>query len=286
MFSSGSSRRIAIPAMPRPDPRQLSLFDPPAARLAAMPGPAALPAPLPCAGVDPDEMDDAALLEAFRGSRFKETERLSDAIGRRRPAGWEEAALLVWDRFTGFAGSGPVPEQRAVLRLARNCAATDLLAHILRRGGGPACLSGDLLCAAAVCGLPVGPQVIRSGLRSKDPELRVAALEIGFRSGIEPAELRPLLSDPDPDVRDRAAVVLAEAGDAVARPSLLLCLKARPSARGLEALALFQDEDALIQLGQLARIHPDRVSGIRALIETFSHPKVGRVLAGLPDAEG
>jgi hypothetical protein len=60
-------------------------------------------------------------------------------------------------------------------------------------------------------------------------------------------------------------------------------LKARPSQRGLDALALFSDEDAIIQLGQLARTHPQWVGHIRALIEDSAHPKAPAIIATLPD---
>lgn len=99
---------------------------------------------------------------------------------------------------------------------------------------------------------------------------------------MEPLELRTLLTDRQIAVRDLAAIVLAEVGDPEARGSLFLNLKARPSERGLDAL--FMDEDAIIQLGQLARAHPKGVGHIRGLIEDSAHPKAPSIIATLPIA--
>ena len=107
---------------------------------------------------------------------------------------------------------------------------------------------------------------------------------IAILSGVEPLELRPLLTDPESAVRDLAAIVLAEMGDPEARGSLFISLKVRPSERGMDALALFMDEDAIIQLGQLARAHPNWVGHIRGLIEDSAHPKAPSIIATLPIA--
>ena len=51
----------------------------------------------------------------------------------------------------------------------------------------------------------------------------------------------------------------------------------------MDALALFMDEDAIIQLGQLVRTHPQWVGHIRALIQDLGHPKPPAIVATLPD---
>lgn len=79
-------------------------------------------------------------------------------------------------------------------------------------------------------------------------------------------------------------ITLAKLGYLDAREALFLSLKARPSKRGLDALALFMDEDAIIQLGQLARTHPKWVCHIRGLIEDSAHPKASSIIAGLRTA--
>lgn len=267
--------------MPRPDPRQLDLFS----------GPTAIPSqtvahgketPVKSRSIDPDRLDDAQLLEAFRTSKLAETELLAAAITRRQPTGWQDAALHVWKRFFGFGQGRPLPEQRAVLGLVRDLHGRCVLDDIVRRGAVPEGLNGDLLLAAAACAYPLKSDIVRSGLIARDDALREAALRIAIPSGVEPLELRPLLMDRQTGVRDLAAVVLAEVGDPEARPSLLLTLKARPSERGLDALALFMDEDAIIQLGQLARTHPHWVGHIRALIEDSAHPKGPSIIATFP----
>lgn len=268
--------------MRRPDPRQLDLFS----------GPTTVPPQTPVEGketpivstlIDPDSLDDRQLLESFRTSTLTETVLLAAVIARRRPKGWQNAALHVWKRFIGFGhGSNPLPEQRAVLGLVRDCHGRCVLGDIMSQGGVPQGLNGDLLLAAAECEYPLNPELVRFGLLSRDDALREAALRIAIPSGAEPLELRPLLTDRQIAVRDLAAVVLAEMGDPEARSSLLLALKARPSERGLDALALFMDEDAIIQLGQLARTHPRWIGHIRALIEDSEHPKAPAILATLP----
>lgn len=267
--------------MRRPDPRQLDLFS----------GPTAAPSqtvahgketPVKSRSIDPDQLDDAQLLEAFRVSTLTETELLTAVIVRRRPTGWQDAALHVWKRFYGFGHGNPLPEQRAVLGLVQDRHGRCVLEHILSRGGVPEGLNGDLLLAAAACEYPLNPDIVRSGLLSRDDALRKAAVRIAIPSGVEPLELRPLLMDRQTVVRDLAAVVLAEMGDPEARSSLLLAMKSRPSDRGLDALALFMDEEAIIQLGQLARAHPGRVGYIRTLIEDSAHPKAPAILATLP----
>jgi hypothetical protein len=239
-------------------------------------------AAVPFRSVDPDDLDDKSLLEAFRTSMTTETVLLAAAIMRRRPTGWQEAATHVWNRFFGFGQGSPLPEQRAVLGLVRDLGGRCVLEAILRRGSVPEGLNGDLLQAAAACDHPLATDLVRCGLLSRDEVLRETALRIAISSGVEPLELRTLLTDRQIAVRDLAAVVLAEVGDTEARSSLLLTLKARPSQRGLNALALFMDEDAIIQLGQLARAHPQWVVHIRALIEDSAHPKAPAIVARLP----
>jgi len=267
--------------MPRPDPRQLDLFG----------GPTTAPSQsahgtqpaVTARSIDPDRLDDTQLLEAFRTSQLTETGLLAAVVARRRPTGWQDAATHVWNRFFGFGHGNPLPEQRAVLGLVRDLGGRCVLEPILRRGGIPEGLNGDLLQAAAACNHPLTADLVRFGLLSRDEALREAALRIAIISGVEPLELRTLLTDRQIAVRDLAAVVLAEVGDPEARSSLLLTLKARPSQRGLDALALFSDEDAIIQLGQLARPHPQWVGHIRTLIEDSAHPKASAIIATLPD---
>jgi hypothetical protein len=267
--------------MRRPDPRQLDLFS----------GPTAAPSqtvahgketPFKSRSIDPDQLDDAQLLEAFRVSTLTNTDLLAAVIARRRPTGWQDAALHVWKRFFGFGHGNPLPEQRAVLGLVQDRHGRCVLEDILSRGGVPEGLNGDLLLAAAACESPLNPDIVRFGILSRDVALREAAVRIAIPSGVEALELRPLLMDRQTEVRDIAAVVLAELGDPEARSSLLLTLKARPSDRGLDALALFMDEEAIIQLGQIARTHSGWVGHIRALIEDSVHPKAPAILATLP----
>lgn len=268
--------------MPRPDPRQLDLFSAPIMAPSEVTTHGAEVA-VPFRSIDPDNLDDAKLLEAFRTSTLTDTVFLAEAIVRRQPTGWQDAAMHVWNRFFGFGHERALPEQRAVLGLVRDLLARGVLEEILRRGGVPEGLNADLLLAAAACEYPLKADLVRFGLLSRDEALRVSALRIAIPSGLEPLELRPLLTDRQIAVRDLAAIVLAEAGDAEARTSLFLTLKARPSKRGLDALALFMDEDAVIQLGQLARAHPQWVRHIRALIEDTAHPKALAIIATFPD---
>lgn len=267
--------------MRRQDPRQLDLFS----------GPTAAPSqtvargketPVKSRSVDLDQLDDAQLLKAFRVSTLTETELLAVIIARRRPTGWQDAALYVWKRFFGFGHGNPLPEQRAVLGLVQDLHGRCVLEDILSRGGVPEGLNGDLLLAAASCEYPLNPDIVRSGLLSRDDTLRKAAVQIAIPSGVEPLELRPILTDRQIAVRDLAAVVLAEMGDSEARSSLLYAMKSRPSERGLDALALFMDEEAIIQLGQIARTHSGWAGHIRALIEDSAHPKAPAILATLP----
>jgi hypothetical protein len=268
--------------MPRPDPRQLDLFSAPIrAPSQAVTQPAE--AAVPFRSIDPDDLDDAKLLEAFRTSKLIETGILAEAIVRRQPTGWQDAAMYVWNRFFGFGHDRALPEQRAVLGLVRDLLGRCVLEEILRRGGVPEDLNADLLLAAAACEYPLKADLVRIGLLSRDEALRESALRIAIPSGVEPLELRPLLTDRQIGVRYLAAVVLAEVGDSEVRSSLLLSLKARPSQRGLDALALLMDEDAIIQLGQLARTHPQWVGHIRALIEDSAHPKAPAIVATLPN---
>lgn len=267
--------------MRRSEPRQLDLFS--GSTTAPIRADANVQEPpVKHGSVNLDQLDDAQLLEAFRASKLTETVLLAAAIARRWPAGWQDAALHVWKRFFGFGSDTPLLEQRAVLGLVRDGHGRCILENILRRGGIPGGLNGDLLLASAACEYPLNPDIVRSGLLSKDDALREAAVRIAIPSGVEPLELRALLTDRQFAVRDLAAVVLAETGDPEARSSLLSALKARPSERGLDALALFMDEDAIIQLGQLARTHPCCVDHIRALIEDSAHPKASVILSTLP----
>jgi hypothetical protein len=267
--------------MPRPDPRQLDLFSVPIRPRSEVSAHVA-EAAVPFRSVDPDDLDDKKLLEAFRTSKTTETVLLAEAIVRRQPTGWQDAATHVWNRFFGFGHGRALPEQRAVLGLVRDLGGRYVLEAILHRGSVPEGLNGDLLQAAAACDHPLATDLVRFGLLSRDEALREAALRLAIPSGVEPLELRTLLTDRQISVRYLAAVVLAEVGDPEARSSLFFTLKARPSERGLNALALFMDEDAIIQLGQLARAHPQWVEHIRALIEDSAHPKALAIVATLP----
>lgn len=266
--------------MPRPDPRQLDLFNAPTVPWCPVPSGDA-GHDVPVEPIDPETLDDADLLEAFQASKLAETERLAAAVALRHPVGWQDAALHVWNRFVGF---GQESELRAVLGLVRELRGRRVLEEILRRGRVPQDLSEDLLRAAAACEHPLSADLARAGLHSRDGAKREAAVTIAIPSGVEPLELRPLLTDPESAVRDLVAIVLAEMGDPEARGSLFISLKVRPSERGLDALALFMDEDAIIQLGQLARAHPQWVGHIRGLIEDSAHPKAPSIIATLPIA--
>lgn len=233
--------------------------------------------------VIPAAMDDATLLAAFPWGRVGQVPALAAEIARRRPEGWQQAALSLWNRFVGFGDQMPFPEQRAVLVLTRETGAKRLLQDILARGWLPQGLNGDLVQAAAVCSLRLDTDRVRRVLRSPDADLRRAAVEIAIPSGMPLTEVHPLLSDRDRSVRHLAAIVLAETGNPEARLPLLRLLKLQPTRRGLEALAAYEDEDALVRLGQIARQHPEWGRVVRNLIEDFPHPKADAVLATVPE---
>jgi hypothetical protein len=233
------------------------------------------------APVAPADMSDDRLLASFPRATLADVEAFGDEIRRRRAKGWQAPALALWERFRGFGATRPLREQLVVLTLAASMGDRRFLQDLLARGPVNACLEPNLLLAAAACGLALPSPIVSGGLTHGNPHVRRAAAQLAMRSNVAVELLVHCLRDPARPVRREAAIALADAGETIATASLLMEMRIQPSRAGLQALGFVANEDAVIGLGQIARLHPDWCLTVIEVLETLDHPKAARVVAGL-----
>jgi len=238
------------------------------------------------APINPKDMTDEQLLERFVHASVGNVKTLGDELRQRRPTGWQDAAVKLWDRFRGFGHGQPMLEQQVVLSLADGPARHAFVRSLLARGLVSECLEPDLLRAAAACRVPLPTTIVVRGLAHRIADVRCDAVQIALASNVPTEMLLPYLKDQIGFVRREAAIALAGAGEAVAKPSLLQEMRMRPSRAGLEALGCFENEDVVIALGQIARQHPDWSSVVLEVLEMIDHPMAQRVAAGLMGKPG
>lgn len=268
------------------DPVQLDLFAPtqPPPESAtctdseATPKPAAAP---PVPPVPPEEMSDACLLAEFPGASVTTVSDLGAELIKRRPLGWQQAALKLWRRFLGFGGDRPTVEQEIVLTMAMATSDRQLVEAILGMGQLLPCFEPFLVQAAAPSGAALPTPMVAAGLSNEQADVRCAALRLAVVSGVALDDIYPYLTDPVREVRRAAAVALAEAGEEDARDVLLYEIRVRPARTLLEALSFVANEDVVIRLGQLARQSPEWREPVIAVLETIDHPKASKVIASL-----
>lgn len=227
------------------------------------------------------DLTDAQLLERFPYASVGEVNALGEEVRLRRPTGWQTAALKLWDRFRGFGQDQPMAEQQVVLSLVQSVDDQGFVRDLLARGPLSECIEPDLLRAAAACRVALPTSIVERGLAARVVDMRRIAVQLAIASGVPSETLLPYLSDPARIVRREAAIALADAGERVAIPSLLLEMRIQPSRAGLEALGFVADEDIVIALGQIARQHPDWCPVVLEVLEMIDHPKAERVAAGL-----
>lgn len=262
---------------------QLDLFSPdcspsepvtPAETIAAH-KPAAAPS------VPPEEMSDECLLTEFPRASVAAVSALGAELIKRRPAGWQEAAIKLWCRFRGFGGERPMVEQEIILTMAVETADRRLLDAIMVEGQILPCFEPFLVRAAAANGAALPTEMVEAGLRNKQADVRCAALRLAVISGLGRDDIYASLTDPVREVRRAAAITLAEAGEEAARDMLLCEMLVRPSRPLLEALSFVANEDVVIRLGQLGRQKPEWCEVVIAVLDTIDHPKAGKVIASL-----
>ena len=265
------------------DPVQLDLFAP-------APSPAHLrdctehapePDTVTPSPLQPEELSDEALLAAFPKASVASVSGLGAELIKRRPLGWQEAALKLWGRFLGFGGERPTVEQELVLTMAITTADRQLVEAILRMRQILPCFEPFLVRAAAASGFALPKSMVEAGLCNEHADVRCAALSLAVASDVSIDDVYPYLTDPVREVRRAAAVALAEAGEEDARDVLLYEIRVRPSRTLLDALSFVANEDVVIRLGQLARQSPEWCEPVIAVLETIDHPTAGKVIAGL-----
>jgi hypothetical protein len=256
------------------DERQLDLFDGPVARHDA-----SLVAPVP--SIETTSLSDAELLAGFANASMVVVAALGEEILRRRPEGWTEAVLALWDRFLGYGETKPMLEQVVVLGLVQRSAAAVLLRGLLSRGPMAECLDEHLLLAAAACRVALPADVVLRGLSDGRAGVRSAAVRLAILSGISTEHLHPYLTDSAREVRRATATALAEAGESLARDPLLFEMRLQPDRAGLDALSFIADEDVVIRLGQIARQHPAWCGIVIEVLQSIDHPRAQGVAAGL-----
>ncbi|MDP3961880.1 MAG: hypothetical protein Q8Q26_17765 [Pseudorhodobacter sp.] len=226
-------------------------------------------------------MSDLELLAGFVGATMADVSAIGEEILRRRTEGWSQAALGLWDRFLGFGTAKPMLEQVVVLNLVQHTAAAAVLRDLLRRGQIAECLDPYLLLAAAACRIALPTTTVLRGLSHRHSDVRRAAVQVAIPSDVSIEHLHPYLADPAREVRRATATALAEAGETLARDSLLFEMRVQPDRAGLEALSFVADEDVVIRLGQIARQHPAWCRIIIEVLQTIDHPRAERVAASL-----
>jgi hypothetical protein len=254
--------------------RQLDLFDP-------SPPCWGEASAAPSESMMPTDMTDAQLLERFSNASVGNVRAFGEELRLRRPAGWQDAAIKLWDRFRGFGHTQPMVEQQVVLSLAKSVDDHRFVRDLLAAGPIGECIEPDLLRAAAVCRVALPKSIVERGLAARVTDVRRAAVQLAIASDVPSETLLPYLSDPARIVRREAAIALANAGQRVAISSLLLEMRIQPSRAGLEALGFVADEDIMIGLGQIARQHPDWCPIVLEVLESIGHPTAEIVAAGL-----
>lgn len=160
---------------------------------------------------------------------------------------------------------------RAVGQLGDPASAPALLGALSAARPVPAGVVGD-----ALLGLGAGAEpALQAALTARDANTREVAVDtggLGGLVGIVPAVRHLLATDPQPDIRARAAVALGRLGSAAALPELIDATNAaQPAAVRLaaaEALGLIGDLDALVPLTSLLDAHDLLAdAAARALVE-------------------
>ena len=231
--------------------------------------------------IDPASLGDSDLCANFAKASVTTVEALGEEIVRRRPDGWQRASLALWDRHLGFGRTSPMLEQVVVLNLVQRTREADLLRQLLSRGQLAECVEAQLLRAAVACRIALRGDVVLRGLSHPHADIRCAAARLAVISGLPTAQLQPYLADSAREVRRATATVLAEAGETLARDTLLFEMRAQPDRAGLEALSFVANEDVVIRLGQIARQHPAWREIIVEILLTIDHPRADCVVASL-----
>jgi hypothetical protein len=265
------------------DPVQLDLFAPVASRAHPVDCTDHAPAsaPVTSSPLPPEEMSDEALLAEFPKASVASASGLGAELIKRRPLGWQDAALKLWGRFLGFGGGRPTVEQELVLTMAITTADRHLVESILRMGQILTCFEPFLVRAAAASGVALPKSMVEAGLSNAQADARCAALSLAVASDVSLDDVYPYLTDPVREVRRAAAVALAEAGEEDARDVLLYEIRVRPSWSLLDALSFVANEDVVIRLGQLALQSPEWCEPVIAVLETIDHPTASKVIASL-----
>lgn len=231
--------------------------------------------------IAPAELGDADLLNALARANFQNVADVADEVCKRRPDGWEAASMELWNRFRGFGVKKAMREQQVVLDLALQTKSRHLLQQVMANGPIGQFLDAELLLAAAACYVPVPQEVVDRGLLHASEKVRYAAIKVAILSGIPTEHIQPYLSDRSAMVRRGTAVVLAEAGDVKARDALLAQMREQPDLEGLEALGFIVNEEVVIRLGQIARLHPDWAPMVIGILEDIGGSTARKVAAGL-----
>ena len=186
----------------------------------------------------------------------------------------------LWRRFVGFGVRVPFVEQRAVLsalgRIDGDAARAAPRGIVLSKAL-PATLLPFAMRAAAQSGLALPAASIAPLLSHPDPSVRESAFALAAKAGVGGDRLREGLADPSASTRRLAAIAIGTLGDAEARESLVAEIARNPSMDVIEALAAIGDDDAIVHLGRCAERHPDLCSTIVDILRDTESAKAERL---------
>ena len=175
------------------------------------------------------------------------------------------ALEALWRRFAGFGIRFPLPEQLAVLDTLASLnapSARAALGAIVVEPALPESLHCTALRAAARASLALPVAFVSRFLDHGDGETREAAYQLACQIARSGIRLQDGLNDPRDSIRTMVAIALANRGNAIARPHLLVALRRTPTIAIIEAIAAIWNHEVIVALGRCAEQHPEFTADI------------------------
>ena len=232
------------------------------------------------AGIAASRLTDGQLIAMLPEANLLNVEALCSEVVSRSLGEAEPALERLWRRFVGFGIMVPFVEQRVVLSTLGRIegeAPRAALRRIVLEKALPATLLPFALRAAAQAGLALPTAFVAPLLSHPDPAVREPAFVLAAKAGLGGDRLRDGLTDPSTSVRRLAAIAMGALGDVKAKEALVAEIATNPSLEVIEALAAIGDDDAIVHLGRCAERHPALAGAIVDMLRDMESPKAERL---------
>ena len=253
-------------------------------------GPDTVSAPQP---LRPETLSDEDVIDRIPDAGISDVRLLCNLAVERGLGDRAVPALeALWRRFKGFGLEHPLPEQTAAIEtLARldTESARDLLVAFVTTPDLPPPLLPRALAAVRALSLRLPRDFIGTLLGHPDPGIRELAFALSWSGKPDIEKILAGLDDPQPTVRQAAAVALGNLGRRDAKATLLQGLRGNPTGEIAMALSNIADDEIIVHLGRCADAHPALANAIATELEEIETPRslkiAGRIRAKLAETE-